>query len=81
MIIRGAGKKEFVFTPVGVDETLLRRASFTDIEAEDVTANMAAVSGAWATDRDRHRLEVRPAGGDADTYDAIFASIKKPLIS
>jgi hypothetical protein len=35
MIIRGAGKKEFVFTPVGVDQTLLRQASFTDIEAEE----------------------------------------------
>jgi hypothetical protein len=72
---------EFVFAPVGVDETLLRQASFTDIEAGDVTSNMTAVSGAGATARDRHRLEVRPAGGDADTYDAIFASIKKRLIS
>ena len=54
MIIRSAGIGEFVFTPVGVDEALLRQVGFTDIEVEDVTANMAAVSGAWAAAQERH---------------------------
>jgi SAM-dependent methyltransferase len=64
MIIRSAGMGEFVFTPPGVDEALLRQAGFTDIEAEDVTANMAAVSGAWATARDRHASELDRIEGD-----------------
>ena len=63
MIIRSAGMGEFVFTPAGVDEALLRQAGFTDVEVEDVTANMAAVSGAWAAARDRHTGELDQTEG------------------
>ena len=63
MIIRSAGMGEFVFTPAGVDEALLRQAGFTDIEVEDVTSNMAAVSGAWAAARDRHASDLDHAEG------------------
>lgn len=73
MIIRSAGMGEFVFTPVGVDEALLRQVGFTDIEVEDVTANMAAVSGAWATARDRHASDLdRVEGGDANARFQVF---------
>jgi SAM-dependent methyltransferase len=67
MIIRSGGMGEFVFTPVGVDESLLRQVGFTEIEVEDVTANMAAVSGAEATARDRHASELdRAEGGETN---------------
>jgi hypothetical protein len=44
--------------PAGVDEALLRQASFTGMEAEDVTANTAAVSGAWPAAPDRHATDL-----------------------
>jgi SAM-dependent methyltransferase len=54
MIARSGGMGEFVFTPPGVDEALLRAAGFGDIRIEDVTANMAKVAADWRAARERH---------------------------
>jgi SAM-dependent methyltransferase len=58
MMLRSRGMGEFVFTAPGVMDTLLRAAGFDDIGVEDVTPNMATVSGAWRDARTRHAAEL-----------------------
>jgi len=50
-IARSAGMGEFVFTPPGVDETLIRAAGFADVSIHDHTENMAKVAADWAAAR------------------------------
>lgn len=58
MVIRSGSMGEFVFTPPGLDERMLRAAGFDEVRVEDVTANMAAVSAAWLRARARHAAEL-----------------------
>lgn len=55
MIVRSGSMGGFVFTPLGVDEQLLRDAGFVDIRVEDVTANMDQVASRWRAARVAHR--------------------------
>jgi SAM-dependent methyltransferase len=63
MLIRSNAMGEFVFTPPGVDESLLREAGFADVRVEDVTSNMADVAEAWAASRERHRDDLERIEG------------------
>lgn len=55
MVVRSGSMGEFVFTPVGVDERLLREAGFVDIRVEDVTENMDLVATRWHAAREKQR--------------------------
>jgi hypothetical protein len=57
-VLRSGGMGEFVFTPPGRDEELLRAAGFDEIQVEDRTPNMAAVSGAWRAARARREAQL-----------------------
>lgn len=68
MVVRSGSMGEFVFTPPGVDEALLKAAGFGDIRAEDVTPNMAAVAAAWRRARSGHVADldqIEGAGANA----------------
>ena len=47
LIVRSGAMGEFVFTPPGLDEQLLREAGFDDVRVEDRTENAARVAAAW----------------------------------
>jgi len=49
---------EFVFTPPGIDEQLIREAGFDDVRVEDVTENPTRVAMAWHTARAQHAAEL-----------------------
>ena len=63
MVARSQGMGEFVFTPPGLDETLLSATGFEDIRVEDVTPNVAAVASAWRGARARHAAELDEVEG------------------
>jgi cyclopropane fatty-acyl-phospholipid synthase-like methyltransferase len=55
---RSYGMGEFVFTPAGHDERLLRDAGLEVVRVEDVTANPARVARAWVGARARRASEL-----------------------
>jgi SAM-dependent methyltransferase len=55
---------EFVFTPPGVDEQLVRDAGFVDVRVEDATANMWEVPRRWREAREHYRAELDGIEGD-----------------
>ena len=57
-LVRSAGMGEFVFTPKGLDERLLREAGFADVRVEDVSENPALVGAAWVAARAQHAAEL-----------------------
>jgi SAM-dependent methyltransferase len=63
MVLRSGGMGEFVFTPPGLDEELLRAAGFDEIQIEDRTPNMAAVAGAWRAARARREAQLEEREG------------------
>jgi hypothetical protein len=63
MLTRSGSMGEFVFTPPGVNEQLVRDAGFTDVRIEDVTRNMWEVPSRWATARTAHADEIVAAEG------------------
>jgi cyclopropane fatty-acyl-phospholipid synthase-like methyltransferase len=67
MIVRSGSMGEFVFTPPGVDEQLLRDAGFVDIRVEDVTQNMDDVASRWRAARELHRHELDRIEGAAES--------------
>lgn len=64
MAARSGSMGEFVFTPVGTNEELLRAAGFGDIEVEDCTSNMWEVAERWSAARARHEAQLVAAEGD-----------------
>jgi SAM-dependent methyltransferase len=58
MAARSDSMGEFVFTPPGVDEQLVRDAGFVDVRAEDATANMWEVPRHWRDAREERRAEL-----------------------
>jgi len=58
LIARSGSMGEFVFTPAGLDERLVRDAGFVEIRVEDVSANAARVAAAWREARERHAAEL-----------------------
>ena len=69
LVARSQGMGEFVFTPPGLDETLLSAAGFDDIRVEDATPNMAAVASAWRGARARHAAELDEVEGSEANAD------------
>jgi SAM-dependent methyltransferase len=79
-LIRSRGMGEFVFSPPGLDETLLRAVGFDEIQVEDRTPNMAAVSGAWRAARSRHSSELDEIeGADANVAFQEFLGVVERL--
>jgi SAM-dependent methyltransferase len=58
IIVRSGGMGEFVFTPAGVDERLIRETGFADVRVEDVSENPARVATAWHAARERRAAEL-----------------------
>ena len=58
MAARSDAMGEFVFTPPGVDEHLVREAGFVDVRVEDATANMWEVPRRWRKAREEHRSQL-----------------------
>lgn len=82
MLVRSRGMGEFVFSPPGLDETLLRAAGFDEIQVEDRTPNMAAVSGAWRAARARHSSELDEIeGAEANAAFQEFLRVVERLAS
>jgi hypothetical protein len=70
---------EFVFTPSGADEPLLRAAGFADIETQDVTDNIVGVSGSWHAARERlaRRLDEAEGPEDNASFQAFLATVHR----
>jgi SAM-dependent methyltransferase len=82
MVARSGGMGEFVFTPPGLDEELLRAVGFDDIRVEDRTRNMAAVAGAWRGARARHQAELdEREGREANARFQEFLAVVERLAS
>jgi SAM-dependent methyltransferase len=63
MIVRSGAMGEFVFTPPGLDERLIREAGFAEIRVEDVSENPARVAAAWHAARQRRAAELDAVEG------------------
>lgn len=71
---------EFVFTPPGVDEELVRDAGFVDVKVEDATANMWEVPRRWRDAREQHRSELDEIEGrDANAKFQRFLEVVETL--
>ena len=82
MELRSGGMGEFVFSPPGLDEELLRAAGFAEIQVEDRTPNMAAVSGAWRAARARHESQLdQMEGRDTNARFQEFLGVVERLAS
>jgi SAM-dependent methyltransferase len=67
LVARSSSMGDFVFTPAGLDERLVRDAGFVDLRVEDVSENAARVAGAWRDARERRRDALdRIEGADAN---------------
>ena len=69
MITRSGAMGLFVFTPLGLDERFIEAAGFASPRVEDVTDNIALVSGRWHQARANHVSELVAVEGQAG-YDA-----------
>lgn len=58
MVVRSDAMGEFVFTPPGIDEALVRAAGFADVRVEDATENMWDVPSRWRAAREHHRSQL-----------------------
>ena len=54
----------FIFVPPGVDEVLLKKASYAIERVENRTENMASTAAAWLTARRRREADLRAIEGD-----------------
>jgi ubiquinone/menaquinone biosynthesis C-methylase UbiE len=70
MIVRSGSMGEFVFTPPGLDEELVRSEGFEILDVEDVTENMRRIGAARRAARAQHRVELLAVEGP-ETYDEI----------
>ena len=55
LVARSTSMGDFVFTPAGLDERLVRDAGFDDVRVEDVSENAARVAVDWRDARERRR--------------------------
>ncbi len=58
MIARSGSMGEFVFTPTGLVEALLKEVGFADIEVEDATVGMWRIADSWREARARFQKEL-----------------------
>jgi SAM-dependent methyltransferase len=67
LILRSGLMGEFVFTPPGLDERLVRKAGFIEVHVEDVTRAGARVAADWHAARERRVEDLdRIEGADAN---------------
>jgi SAM-dependent methyltransferase len=69
IITRSGAMGRFVFTPPGLDEQFIAAAGFAPAQVEDVTDNIALVSGRWHQARAQYAAELREVEGQA-AYDS-----------
>jgi SAM-dependent methyltransferase len=55
ILARSSSMGQFIFTPPGVHDRFIEGAGFIDVEVEDVTATIAAVTKKWYDARAGHR--------------------------
>ena len=77
VLARSPSMGEFVFTPYGADEPLLHEAGFVDVEIEDVTDGIVAVTGSWHAARERRARELDETEGPAAnaSFQAFLAAV------
>jgi len=63
MTLRSVGIGEFVFTPPGVNERLMREAGFEDIRVEDFTGNSEWIAAAWYAARHARAADIERLEG------------------
>ena len=82
MVARSGSMGEFVFTPPGLDEALLKAAGFEEIRVEDATPNMATVAAAWRQARARHEADLdQIEGAEANAKFQAFLGMVEQLAS
>jgi SAM-dependent methyltransferase len=82
MVARSGSMGEFVFTPPGIDEALLKAAGFEEIRVEDVTPNMAAVAAGRRQARSGHAADLdQIEGADANAKFQEFLGVVERLAS
>jgi SAM-dependent methyltransferase len=82
MVARSGSMGDFVFTPPGLDETLLNSAGFELTRVEDVTPNMEAVAAAWREARASHAVELdQLEGAEANAKFQEFLAVVERLAS
>jgi SAM-dependent methyltransferase len=64
MVQRSGGMGEFLFTPAGWYEQVLRDVGFAEIRVEDVTDNIVGVAERWHAAREKVETELRLVEGD-----------------
>ena len=80
MATRSDSMGEFVFTPPGVDEQLVRDAGFVDVRVEDATKNMWEVPRRWRDAREQHGSELDEIEGhDANAAFQRFLEVVETL--
>jgi SAM-dependent methyltransferase len=79
MLARSGSMGEFVFTPYGADEPLLRAAGFVEVRIDDVTDNIAAVAGNWHAAREGLGRELDESEGpDAnEAFQDFLATVRR----
>ena len=79
IITRSGGMGRFVFTPPGLDERFITAAGFPPPAVEDVTDNIALVSGRWHQARARYAADLVAVEGQApyDTFQNFLAVVHK----
>ena len=82
IVARSGSMGDFVFTPPGLDETLLNSAGFELTRVEDVTPNMEAVAAAWRETRASHAVELdQLEGAEANAKFQEFLTVVERLAS
>ena len=79
-MLRSGGMGEFVFSPPGLDEALLR-TGFGEIQVQDRTPNMTAVAGAWRSARAPRAAARRDRGREANVRFQDFLGAVERLAS
>ena len=80
MITRSGSMGEFVFTPPGIVDQLLRAAGFDKVRVEDVTRNMDEVAARWHAARAAHAGELDALeGADANASFQRFLHVVSTL--
>jgi SAM-dependent methyltransferase len=82
MVARSGSMGDFVFTPPGLDETLVNSAGFELTRVEDVTPNMEAVAAAWREARASRAVELdQLEGAEANAKFQEFLTVVERLAS
>ena len=79
LMARSGSMGDFVFTPEGLDERLVREAGFVDIVVQDVSEKAARVARAWHDARERRAEALREIEG-AEAYASLQAALNATAV-